>query len=1002
MQSDPPGVDSALPPRAQRLLIYLLLHRKAPIPRKNLAFSLWPDMPEDESLGTLRRALSDLRAGLPRDQDWVLTSRDTLAWNRSASCWLDVEAFEEQIHRAEPESLLRATELYRGDLLRDMDEEWLIPERERCRQMQFEALRKLSRHYRSLQNYSVALEYSRRALTLDPLSELAYQDRIRLHSLAGDRTAALLEYERLKSVLQRELGVEPAQDTRLLVEKLVRGEPVLAAGPGPASSAALPAFPQPPLLVGRESETRKLLALWEAASDGHGGLAIVSGEAGVGKSHLLRNLAYQVSRGGGLSLIGYCYEFENSLPYQPVIELLRPVASMVQSLPLPAIERAALAKLLPEAFDREEFPDAMLSPEEVRSQFFEALLRTFLLLSESHCVLLIIEDTHWASESTLDWLTYVTPRLAAHRILVIVTYRTDEIHTQHAVVRLARRFERDQVVSSIPLQRLSREDNREWVAHLSGLDKELAQPAADRIFLETAGNPFFLEEIVRGMIETGRIRWEEGKWAGAFVQEADQADIPFPDSLRDTILSRTSRLTEIARLFLQIAAVAGRTFQYELVHRAGAWSDESALSALDELCARGFIQEGESPGVFFFTHHLMQEVIYADLGTPRRKYCHRLLAQTTQALHPEDFASIAYHYLAASERDLGIEYSRKAAERAAALYAYEEACRHLQTAQQLLKRGEHPELRLALLEALADNQRYLRQGIDAVWNYQIALELWGLLGEMDKMTGVRLYRKLLQTTAGMWETTDFEQAAFAARVRAGLHRQMGSLLDSIEGLMPDEQTVHLLRALALDLLIFDFPAGRDRSLEHARAAVTLAEQLDDPVATASALSTVADVYGANGLLRERVDIAFQAVQLSRDRRFQDSPARVRMLIGMGKALIGVGEYQRAIPYLEEAEHLAEQIRAVHEINLALSFLHQCLFRLDRWDEMSGTEERRRALQNAYPLQRIGAPCYAIALTASVHALRGDTGQANALQRESYSIMTAISGAPDFWKRSHRY
>ena len=791
VQSDRPASDSALRPRAQRLLVYLLLYRNNPILRKNLAFSLWPDMIEADSRGMLRRALSDLRSGLPDDEEWVLTTRDRISWNASTSVWLDVEIFEDQIHAGDSESLLQAIELYTGDLLRDMDEEWLIPERERYRQLQFEALLKLARHDHSLQNYSTALEYTRRALLLDPLSEAVYQDRIKLLFFAGGRAAALTEYERLKVLLEEELGVEPMEETRALAEAIIHGElaaPVLEKLPTkPLDLSILPK------LVGRENETAKLIEHWDHAAHGNGTLVIVSGEAGVGKSHLVKNLAQHVSHKDGLPLFGYCYEFENTLPHQPILEMLRQAAPLIKASELPTIYRTTLAHLLPEIFEPYHSIHLALSPDELRVQLYEAVFQAFCTVSQKRPVLLLIEDTHWASESLLDWLTLIAPRLQGKRLLVLITYRTEEIKMQHAVPRLARRFEREGIVTSIALERLSREHHREWVTYLSGLDEQTAVPIADRLYNETAGNPFFLQEIIRGMTESGQIRVEAGQWSGALVQGAAEVNVPLPESLRATILARTERLTEMARSFVQVAVVAGRTFQYPIVHRAGGWSEEAALSALEDLITRGFLREGASEGTFVFVHHLMQEAIYSGLTAPRRVYLHRRLAETIQALHPEDFELIAYHFIAAGERKLAINYSHQAAQRAESLYAYEEACRHLRTALDLFENGQMIELRLTLLESLGDNYRLLRQGDQAISTYQSALEFWQSLASSEKTTGVRLYRKILQTTAGMWETTDFQETRSASRISGMMRATADDLLQTLGEEPPNREVVHLLR-----------------------------------------------------------------------------------------------------------------------------------------------------------------------------------------------------------------
>lgn len=994
-----------LRPRARRLLAYLLLHRHTPLPRQEIAFKLWLDSPEKEALGTLRRALSELRTALPKwpAGEWIVEAHDGLRWNLDAPYWLDIEAYERLIGPATPAGLHEAISLYTGDLLLDFDDDWVLAERERLHQTQFTNLRQLVAHHRALGEVETALDLTRRALDLDPLAEAVYRDLIALRYEAGDRAAALAEYERLRALLRDELGVEPMTETEALRTAIVRGVPLPAAEDATAASP-LTRLPDLPKLFGREVEMDKLSLLWTEAASGRGRLALVGGEAGVGKSHLALNLADYAIQQSGLALVGHCYEFERALPYQAIVEMLRSAANLLRNAALPAIHRATLARLVPDILGVAGRPveEATLSPDDLRAQLFETLLQAFLALARSRPLLLLFEDVHWAAESTLDWLTYIAPRLNASRLLVAITYRTDEVDAEHALARLGRRFAYEGMVSTISLKPLSQEANREWIAHLSGLEGQLAVQMADRLFVETMGNPFFLEEIVRGLIEAGQIFASEGRWAGAFVEAAPGAVVPLPESLRETIRARLERLTEMARTFLRAAAVAGRVFEYELVRHAEGWADELALGALEELLARGFIREGEGKGNFAFVHHLVQEAIYADLTTPRRTYRHRRLAEAIQALQPDAFESLAHHFIAAGERDTAIEYSRRAAQRAEALYAYEEASRHLRTTLDLIESGEQPEMRLVLLEALADNYQLLRRGGEAISTYQAALDLWHNLKQADKIMAVRLYRKILQTTAAMWGNTDFQQFESASQVSAVLRAKIDDQLPYLESEPSHPEIVRLLKALAVDALITRFPAEWDEAVRYALAAVVAAERLDAPVELSSALITLASIYGAGGLLRERVEVALRALALSEDPRFDDVRERINILIGVGSALVHVGEYARAVPYLLEAESLADQIRAVDEQSRALSLLHQGWFRLDRWDEMFKIEERQRLLQQLYSLERLGATCFAIGLSAAVHALRGEFDQAKSLREESYAVMTGISGPPERWRRSHHY
>lgn len=710
-----------LTPRARRLLAYLLLRRTVTLTREQIAFTLWIDSSEKEALGTLRRALSDLRNALSAlgPDEWVLGDRIGLRWNGEAPYWLDVQEYELLTQRATAAALQQAVALYTGDLLVAWDDEWVLVERERLRQIQLHALRQLSHHYWTLKEYAAALDFARQTLALDPLSEAAARDVIALLYLGGDRAAALAEYDRLRGALQDELNVEPMTKTLTLMASITRGESL------PSLEAELPgASLDPrvdqtlPKLIGRATEAAELNRLWQDAAAGHGRIVIISGEAGIGKSHLALSLADQIAQQQHVVLIGHCYEFEGALSYQALVEMLRSAAALIRRVNLVPVHRAALAHLVPDVM--EDVDHWIIPADDLRAQLFEAMLQTFLALARQRPVLLLFEDVHWAAESTLDWLTYIAPRVSKSRLLVVITYRTDEVNAQHALARLERRFAPEGKIAALPLKPLSREANRELVTELSGLAVVPVVPVADRLFAETEGNPFFLHELTRGLIEAGQIHIDEGRWRGPFIEATSLTEVPLPESLRSTIEARAQRLTEMARSFVQAAAVAGRVFHYDLVRRAGDWADELALNALDDLLARGFVRNGPTRGEFAFAHHLVREALYAALTAPRQRYWHQRLADTITALHPNDFEALAYHYDQAGEHERAGAYYLRAGEQAATVYANSDAIRYLEQALALIT---DPVQQMRVIYKLGEIHELIGQRAQAEAFYRQALSL---------------------------------------------------------------------------------------------------------------------------------------------------------------------------------------------------------------------------------------------------------------------------------------
>jgi tetratricopeptide (TPR) repeat protein len=486
------------------------------------------------------------------------------------------------------------------------------------------------------------------------------------------------------------------------------------------------------------------------------------------------------------------------------------------------------------------------------------------------------------------------------------------------------------------------------------------------------------------------------------MQASAPPGVALPDSLRETIAARVDRLPEAARVFLQAAAISGRVFDYRVIRAAGGWPEETALAALDDLLSRQLVRETEAADGFVFAHHLVQEAISGGLASPRRQYWHRRLIAAIQQVNPWDHAALARHALAVGVHDLAITHSRLAAREHEKVYAYDEAIHHLRTALALMDGRSPPAPRLEVLEALADNHRVLRQGLPAIEAYQGALALWQGLGQPDDLVALRLHRKIFLMTFSMWETVAADQYDRAAQVCAGLRARLPALLAFIEREPPHLEFVVFLRALAYDALIIRQPPDWETARRYCHTAAVLAERLAAPLALASALDASVAVYGAHGQLRERLEAAQRALALTQDPRFDDVHERISALISAGAALVSLGRYVEALPYIAEAEHLADQVRAFDLQNRALSHSVYCYFRLDRWDEMLAAEAKRRELQRLHRLERLGAPCFSIGLAAAVHRLRGENQQSAACQAESAEIMSLVSGPLERWGRTQRY
>ncbi len=388
-------------PRAMALLGFLLVHRNAPQRREYIAAQFWPDSTDAQARTNLRRELHSLRAGLPQVDRWLAADAGTLLWRLDHDCHLDVAVFEAAADAASTaltaadEVAFRlaasdAVRVYRGELMPALYDDWVAAERDRLHRRCLTLLDQLIALDRDAGAYGEAIERARRRIDLEPLEEVGYRTLLQLQALSGDRAAALQTYHRCTSILERELGVAPDVATTAEYERLACHQPPgLAAAYSAAVTPAMPArlaaptastvpTASPVRLVGRERELGLLQARWQQALDGVAGFAVVTGEAGVGKSRLLDELSSLVQRAGFDTMRARCFAARGRLALAPVSEWLRSPALRSVRSGLEPVWAREVDRLVP---PRDADPMAPLRPMAdawQRHRFFEGLARAVL------------------------------------------------------------------------------------------------------------------------------------------------------------------------------------------------------------------------------------------------------------------------------------------------------------------------------------------------------------------------------------------------------------------------------------------------------------------------------------------------------------------------------------------------------------------------------------------------------------------------------------------------
>jgi DNA-binding CsgD family transcriptional regulator len=459
--------------------------------------------------------------------------------------------------------------------------------------------------------------------------------------------------------------------------------------------------------VGRERELAALTVRLESAARGEGGVVLVSGEPGIGKSRLLLEIQARAEATGWLVLSGRSYDTEGMPPYLPfaeaIAQYLRTAADKEAGARL-AEAAPEVALLVPEL--RNHVPDGAphpsIGPEATRYRLFEAVSDFFLDLAgrgETTGLLLCLDDLHWADRSTLLLFQHLARRLRSARLLVVCAFRTEEVDRSRPLFDVLAELAREQQDQRLPLARLSADETGALVASLSG-----ATPVASLVHAihhQTEGNPFFVQEVVR------HLESQEDGFAGA---EARPGDWGLSQGVHDVIGRRLSRLGVETQRLLECAAVLGDGFDTALLRAMEGAEGATVTPALDESVQTAMLREQGSS--YVFGHPLIRQVIYEGLSLSRKQALHLRAAEATETNHAgrlePHLAALATHYrLACAEARKALLYSKLAAEQAEAATAWDEASRHYEACLTLLtaSRGVSGEDEGALLVALGRCQR---------------------------------------------------------------------------------------------------------------------------------------------------------------------------------------------------------------------------------------------------------------------------------------------------------
>jgi len=672
-------------------------------------------------------------------------------------------------------------------------------------------------------------------------------------------------------------------------------------------------------LIGRDVELAELEAALADAADGRPSLAFVAGESGVGKSRLLAELSVRAIETGARVEAGDCVELgTEELPYAPIVAVLRSLAREDDAVlgELAPAARAELATLLPElgtGAPRPQEPETRgTESSQAQAHLFEALLTLLDRLGRDAPLVLVLEDIHWADRSTRAFLVFLGRSLWSQRVLVVATYRSDELHRRHPLRPLLAELERDPRARRIELVRFTRPELAEQLGDILGGPADTG--LAERLFERTEGNPLFTEELLAAGLD--------GRSA-------------LPTTLRDALMVRVERLSEPAQDVLRLLS-AGRLVDHDVLADASGLDGPLLRTALREAAEANIIRADER-GRYRFRHALLREVVHDDLLPGEHAELHLALARALEQQAGSGGgeallrAGIAHHYQSAGCQDLALAASVRAADAAEQVHAYGEAAAQLERALDLW-----PRVADAAERAGADRVVVLaRAGGALVSDGEYARGVAFLQRALDEVdAGAEPHRAvgiLDRLSKALWSLGRAEEAR--------------ATIASAVALLPDgDESAERARVLAWQAKACMLQGRYRETVEIAREALEASARAGAAGPRTSALNSLGIALVSGGQVEEGVDCLRSALAEATD-EWDRAGAYVNLadslhLIGRSAEALAVG--------LEGRERITLSERSCDWLRMTLSEIQ---WDIGEWDlaraSMPAESQRRHGMTFAF-------------------------------------------------------
>lgn len=615
--------------------------------------------------------------------------------------------------------------------------------------------------------------------------------------------------------------------------------------------------------VGRGAELSLLRSLRNRAREGKGTTLFLRGPGGVGKSRLAGVIAQEAASKEWTVLEGRAFPVGTGVPYAVFADALTSLVQELDPETLKVLTRGTedeLAFLIPTLGPprREELQSAGMTPAEIKVRLFWNFAQFLARLGRRNPVLLVLEDLQWADESSLELLHFAARQLDDAPVFLLCVYNDEETDGAGELLSTEQSLTSVGAAEVHDLSPLGPDDTLELLKHTFEAPAKVAEPFSRALYDWTRGNPFFLVEILKDLVDAGRLRKEGEVWVGW-----ETRDLELPGTVRETLEARLSRLSEPAKRVARIAAVMGARARHDVLSSVSELEDDDLLAALDELRQEHVLTEGEGEEaiLYEFSHPLLRETIYSALGRARARRMHGVVGETLERVYGDGATDradeLAFHFNRASEADLApraVKYLTLAGRQALARHANREAAGYLRAALERAKEEEAPLQELGAERLLAD----LARACQRVGEFEEAIGLWrrardrerelggepGELAALQRRLGLAHYwaghrpRALEEYREGLELAREADDPALEARLRlaqgvclqeVGRPEEAGETLEkALDRAEADGRPALLARVHRALLTLHTWSGPPEAAREHGETAAELARDAEAP------------------------------------------------------------------------------------------------------------------------------------------------------------------------------